>query len=68
MINLKHKKVINKVVWIWSSFFNQGLFDDTPEELLYYLDRGYTVKDYSATTYKEGSCPGYMFILEKTID
>ncbi len=70
MINLKNKKykTINKVVWIWSTFFSTGKFDDTPSELQQYFDKGYTVKDFNATTYNNGTPPAYMFILEKTID
>lgn len=53
MINLKHKKIINKVVWVWTTWFKNDLFDDTPEQLQYYFNQEYTIKDYSSTIYKE---------------
>lgn len=71
MINIKNnknKKVINKVVWVWSVFFRNNDFTDTPPELQKYFNQGYTIKDFSVTTYNTGTKPVYMFILEKTLD
>lgn len=69
MINLrKNKKVINKVVWVWSAYFNNSEFTDTPIELQNYFNQGYIIKDFSTTTYNQSTKPAYMFILEKTLD
>lgn len=70
MINLKNKKhkIINKVVWVWTQYLPNKVFEDTPEELQPYFNQGYTVKDFNVTTYNSGTAQTYMFILEKTID
>lgn len=71
MINLKNKKhkTINKVVWVWTAYFHNGVCDhETPKELTTYLNDGYTIKDFSTITYRENTGPCCMFILEKTID